>query len=296
MAAGAETVSIVVPVYNGERFLRTCIRSAIAQEAACEIIVHDDGSTDRSSLILGEFAGRRLRVIRADRNSGLFPSLRRLVTESKGDLVQLLAQDDALVDGAMESRARFMGEYPKAAFSYSGNVTMDENDREIGRVLDGAMYRLMTPAVALKMFALYGCIPGSISTVMFRRPAYDTIGGFNTSLRVSGDYDLWARMASIGAVGYQDEPLVMIRHHPRQLSRRPSSVAEFIREDLLVMRWLLPRLREEDLAEVVSRWRTVRVRNHFRWAVNLLARGRFLSGLAALRRALESRSLGSGAA
>ena len=101
-------VSIIIPVYNDEGFLRECLDSVLTQSGCeIEIVCIDDGSTDKSSEILRDYAGRdsRLRVIRQE-NKGLSAARNRGIEEATGRYVLFVDSDDALASGAVESLVR----------------------------------------------------------------------------------------------------------------------------------------------------------------------------------------------
>lgn len=90
-------ISIIVPVYNGERYIKECVDSVLAQKGAeWELIVVDDGSTDRTGAIMSEYDDSRIRYIRKD-NSGVTETRWKGVEASRGEWVTFLDADDVLL-------------------------------------------------------------------------------------------------------------------------------------------------------------------------------------------------------
>ena len=91
-------ISVVVPVYNGERYLRECIDSILNQTFTdLELILLDDGSSDNSGKICDDYAlkDKRVRVIHKD-NEGINATRRRGVSEAKGTWISFCDNDDSL--------------------------------------------------------------------------------------------------------------------------------------------------------------------------------------------------------
>src|SRR5262245_31118099 len=91
------SISVVLPNYNHARFLPRSLTCLLRQtRPADEVIVIDDGSTDDSLAVIGEFARRepRVRVLRNEKNSGVVATLNRGLAEARGELVFLASSDD----------------------------------------------------------------------------------------------------------------------------------------------------------------------------------------------------------
>ena len=98
-------VTIGLPVFNGERFLRESVESVLGQDFGdLELLVADNASTDATLDIVHEFAAadRRVRVLRSDRNRGAAWNYNRLVGEARGELFRWHAHDDVLLPAAVQ--------------------------------------------------------------------------------------------------------------------------------------------------------------------------------------------------
>ncbi len=109
----APIVSVLVPVYNVEHFVESCLRSILGQEVdGLEVIVLNDGSTDGSREIVGRIADEdaRVRIIDKD-NSGYGATLNRGLDEARGEFVSIVESDDEMVEGALPELLRLAREY-----------------------------------------------------------------------------------------------------------------------------------------------------------------------------------------
>ncbi|WP_324276141.1 glycosyltransferase family 2 protein [Blastococcus brunescens] len=127
-------VSILVPTYNGERFLRAALRSALGQSYRnIEVLVGDDGSTDRTPEILAAVAAEdpRVRVLRFDPNIGALENPRRLLAEARGEYVKYLMHDDVLGTECVRELVRGMEQHPEATMAFSHRVLIDEQGKAV---------------------------------------------------------------------------------------------------------------------------------------------------------------------
>jgi glycosyltransferase involved in cell wall biosynthesis len=236
-------ISVILPVYNGERFLREALESVFAQtETSFELIVGDDGSTDRTPDILAEFADPRMRVLLFEANLGLFHNLNRILREARGPLIHFLCQDDVLTAECLAEDVRFFAAHPDATMSMCQATMVDEKGGVLGQWPTGGEPVVYERIIGLQLFLYHGCVPGNLSTVCVRRSAFDHVGGFDESFMVAGDYEMWVRLCSLGRLANLQKPLVKERHHSRRLSWSPGSGVRFVRENRRVRSILMPLL------------------------------------------------------
>jgi glycosyltransferase involved in cell wall biosynthesis len=232
-----------MPVHNGQRYLERAIASVLAQEdCAFELLVCDDASSDASPAIAGGFGDARLRLLRNERNQGLFPTLNRLVAESRGEIVRLWAQDDVMYPQCLASELRFLDAHPEIAMSYCAADRIDESGTVVARAGRDATPTVLAPEQASELMFYYGSISGNISTVALRRSTFDAVGRFREDMLVSGDFELWVRITERLPIGFIEQPLIQLRQHSGQFSRRRGIVPSFMRENEEIRRTLLARL------------------------------------------------------
>src|SRR5215831_2702993 len=115
----APAVSIVLPVYNGRRYLRESMDSLLGQtDPDFELIAWDDGSADDSREILAQYRDPRLRVFANPVNAGLFPTLNLGLQEARGALVRFWTQDDRMKRDCLAREREFWTRRPQIAMSY----------------------------------------------------------------------------------------------------------------------------------------------------------------------------------
>jgi glycosyltransferase involved in cell wall biosynthesis len=179
-------VSVIVPCYNGAAFLEETLRSALAQSyAQVEVVVVDDGSTDSSPEIARRFPVRYIR----QPNRGLCEARNVGIRESKGDYLVFLDADDRLKPRAIEAGLRALSQRPDCAMTVGDHVFI---------AADGGY--LASSAKECSTHSHYEALLKSnfiemIASVLFRRSIFDELGGFDATLRVAEDYELYLRIA-----------------------------------------------------------------------------------------------------
>ncbi|MGO1973137.1 MAG: glycosyltransferase family 2 protein [Propionibacteriaceae bacterium] len=132
-------VSIGLPVYNGERFLRQSIDSLLRQDFTdFELIIADNASTDGTAAIITEAAGdRRVRVLRHRVNQGLAANWNSVVPLARGHYFKWAAADDVHQPGYLTATVRLLEEHPEVALAHSRTLTIDEFGTVVGEVHPG---------------------------------------------------------------------------------------------------------------------------------------------------------------
>lgn len=208
-------VSVIIPTYNRGWIVRDAIDSALGQTYAdFELVVVDDGSTDRTPQILDAY-GERLRVIRQT-NRGVSAARNRGIGASSGPLIALLDSDDIWLPGKLSVQVDFFKKNPAALICQTEEIWI----RNGLRVNPGKRHRKSSGMIFERSLEL--CLV-SPSAVMFRRTLLEKVGLFDESLPACEDYDLWLRVGCRFPVHLIDKPLTIKRGgHEDQLSRRPS--------------------------------------------------------------------------
>ena len=256
-------ISVVIPSFNHERFVAETLESAIAQDwRPLEIVVIDDGSTDGSYRIAKAFEqrvapGLAIRVQRQD-NRGVAAAFNRGIRLSRGELIAGIASDDYYLPDALgSSAARLLGGGRGAALVHSLVYLLDPQGRMISA--EGGF----SPATGRCLHGLLTRDAGIWApTMMFRREAYEAVGGIDEALE-SEDYDFFVRLV---AAGYE---VVFNPRHTVVKRMTPGSLGADLR------RWYPAPFRtlEKHRASLAPRqYRRMRVRLHL-YAVRLAAGG-----------------------
>jgi glycosyltransferase involved in cell wall biosynthesis len=191
--------------------LRTALASALAQrDVDVEVVVVDDGSTDRTSEELRELRDERVRVVRRERREGVSAARNVGLDHARAPWVAFLDDDDVWAPGhlaAMLGALRDSGlERERVGLVFSGHLDLDA-DRHVTE---------MSPAVpadsvhdGLKRMNVVGCP----SRVLLRTNAVRAVGGFDARLSILADWDLWVRVLTGNEVVRCPELLVGYMHH-----------------------------------------------------------------------------------
>ena len=188
MDSDAPGVTVLLAVHNGERFLRAALESILAQSYRdFELLVVDDGSTDRTAEILASCDDARLRVIGQER-CGLTRSLNRGLAAARGAFVARMDADDISAPDRLLEQVRALENDPELGLVGCRYLRIDEKGRALRLPLVPVYDAAIRDTLVLRN-------PFCHSAVTFRRRLVEEVGGYDTALELSQDYDLWFRLA-----------------------------------------------------------------------------------------------------
>lgn len=188
VAASEIGITIVIPVYNQAKFVNEAINSVITQECECElqVIVIDDGSTDRVIDVLKKF-GRQI-YFETRANSGQSVALNHGWSLSKTKFIGYLSADDILMPGIIQKLEKFLIKNPDTSVLHGDFFTIDERGRKIRKV--------KAKNICLsQMLMNFDLVPGP--GAIFRANILTKIGGWNKDLRRIPDFEFWLRVARL---------------------------------------------------------------------------------------------------
>ncbi|MEG4167236.1 MULTISPECIES: glycosyltransferase [unclassified Microcoleus] len=231
---GQPKVSICIPTYNGEAFIGEAIQSALAQTYAnIELIISDDGSTDRTIAIAQSFQSQTsvdFRII-LHRNYGLSQNWNFCISQATGQYIKFLFQDDLLAPECIEKMVGLAQENPKIGmvFSPRGITIAEDESNPILRIASQSIKDLHKSWSNLKsiqpgkeLLADTKCLSNPInkigepSTVLIAARVFEEIGLFDSGLSQYVDLDMWWRIMGNYHIGFVDEKLSSLRIHPEQ--------------------------------------------------------------------------------
>jgi glycosyltransferase involved in cell wall biosynthesis len=202
------SVSVVMPVYNGERFVAEAVRSILNQTLTdFELIVVDDASTDSTPAILHELAAadRRVRLHRLARNSGAVGARNAGMDRASADLIAAIDADDVSLPERLASQAAFLHGHPDVDLVGSYVQIIDEHGRE-GPIRRGPT----TPGLTAWSFLFLNAMRHS--TAMMRRHVHEALGGYGEGfLGGCEDFDFFSRGSRRGGIANVPEVLVRYR-------------------------------------------------------------------------------------
>jgi glycosyltransferase involved in cell wall biosynthesis len=247
------TVSVIVPNYNHARFLRHRIDTIFAQSyQGFELILLDDCSTDGSRSILSEYASDpRVRLEFNQENSGsTFKQWNKGVGLARAEYVWIAESDDYADKHFLERLLPILQNYPQVQFAYCRSWSVTEDNQLDGFAdtnysgLDQICWDADFHADGQDLCRRYmvrGNIVQNASAVLFRRAAYIRAGGADDTIRLCGDWRLWASLMLTGEVAYLAEPLNYFRFHAATVRNKLDLSREYTLEWLAAVRWIIER-------------------------------------------------------
>ena len=204
-------VSVIIPTFNRAYCLGESIQSVLIQKGY-ELIVVNDGSTDNTDQILSHFPA--IKVIKYTGNRGVSFARNKGLEKAKGSLICFLDSDDLWEQGKLEAQVEWMRDHPECKAVYTDEIWIRNgvrvNPMSKHKKYSGDIFRQCLPL----------CIV-SPSSVMLRKSVLDEVGGFDETMPVCEDYDLWLRIAARYPFKFLKEKLIVKRGgHEDQLSRK----------------------------------------------------------------------------
>jgi glycosyltransferase involved in cell wall biosynthesis len=214
------TVTVVMPVYNGERFLAEALDSVLAQSFVDFVaIVVDDASTDGTAAILEKCTDSRVRIMRNAERMGVAGARNRALDWADTPYIAFLDSDDVACPTRLERQVGFLRAHAEIRIVTSSVAVISEDSRPTGAVWGHAGADHAIPAMML----FGNCL--ATSTVMVDRRLL--VGErFDASLNPVDDYDMWLRLLDRTCVACLPEVLVRYRIHPASLMHTSEAVEE----------------------------------------------------------------------
>jgi glycosyltransferase involved in cell wall biosynthesis len=210
------SISVIIPVYNGEQYIRKTLESVFAQTyQSYEIICVDDGSKDASLAILEEY-GDRIKVIQQP-NAGQAGARNTGAKRGMGKCLAFLDQDDQWYPQKLERQVAVLEANPEAVMVHCDMDWIDDAGQVTQRSVTAATRRSVPKG--LTMTQLVGWDPNIYpSTMLIRRAAFDRVGGFDPELRCGEDIDLMLRLRPEGLFIFLEETGTQYRKHSTNFS------------------------------------------------------------------------------
>ena len=206
-------VTVLMSVYNGEKYLRKAIESILKQTFTdFEFLIINDGSTDYSGEIFRSYSDPRIRFVSNSANRGLTRSLNTGLKLAKGEYVARIDADDVAFQNRLQVQVAFLDAHLDVCLLGGSYEVIDEN----GVVM--STEQVLADPLSIRFCLLFDN-PVCHSSVMFRRSAVLEVGGYDENVRIGQDFDLWNRLVTRGKIVQMDKPLVQLRRHNESVSR-----------------------------------------------------------------------------
>ena len=203
-------VTVLMPVYNGEHYLREAIHSILNQTFQdFEFIIINDGSTDSSKQILESFQDARIRIFHNKTNLKSSSSLNKGLKHAKGEYIARMDADDICSPTRLEEQVKFLDDHPEI-----GIVGTDiEFINDSGECICDYRAPILPTSPALIRWTLFFRCCINHPSVMVRKPVYASLGGYITSFNYAEDYDLWLRASKKTQIANLRRKSLKLRKH-----------------------------------------------------------------------------------
>ena len=206
------TISVIIPVYNGEKTIKQTIESVLNQTFRdFELLIINDGSQDATLEIIQAINDERIQVF-SYQNSGVSASRNRALTKAKGEFISFIDADDLWTPNKLELQFKALQDNPQAAVAYSWSDWIDESGqflRSGGHItVNGKAYEKLL----LRDFIESGSNP------LIRKQALDEVGCFEQSVTPAEDWDMWLRLAARYEFVTVEVPQIFYRISPNSAS------------------------------------------------------------------------------
>lgn len=210
-------ITVALSVYNNAEYLAEALDSILVQTVAdFELVIVDDGSTDRSPAIIDHYAATdpRIRVIR-QANQGLVASLNHIIAVARGAYIARMDGDDVALPERFARQVAFLDAHPDHGVIGTQIRTIDargarRSEPPIDHPLSADIIAATLPTAS----------PLCHPSVMMRRDILEAAGGYRPAYRHCEDYDLWLRLAERTRIANLPERLHLYRYSPSQVSHR----------------------------------------------------------------------------
>jgi glycosyltransferase involved in cell wall biosynthesis len=209
-------VSVIVPSYNGAKFLPESLDSILAQTYPnIEIIVLDDASTDDTPAVAARYAGR-ITYVRQPANLGQFDNVNDGIARATGEFVAVYHADDIYLPEIVEREVAYLQEHPDVAAVFASDIFVDAAGREYGRLR-------LPPEVRGEQPLDYVTVLNALLTyknrflvgpsAMVRGSVYASVGRYREErYRIASDLEMWMRIARRRPIAVLEDHLMKYRH------------------------------------------------------------------------------------
>jgi glycosyltransferase involved in cell wall biosynthesis len=247
MSEGDPLVTVIVPVFNGERWIERTLASASAQQyPRIEIVVVNDGSIDRTADVVAAAQSREPRIRLFSRPNAGLPATRNFaIAQGQGSLIAPLDADDLWHPEKLTRQVAAMQASPEIGLVYCWALEIDDNDLIIPPVRDGsnAHGRVLAELVATSNFIV------SASNPLIRRSYLDAVGGYDASMRLGAeDWQFYLALARICEFAVVPAHLVGYRRTAGSMSKNVGAMQTAMEN---VSRWIMEKW--PDMPENIKR-------------------------------------------
>jgi len=214
-------VSIILPTYNGAKYIRESIDSCLNQTYEnIELIIVDDGSVDETSEIIKSYKDKRIKYIRHKQNRGISHALNTGFKNATGEYLTWSSDDNFYASEAIECMVNALNKHDKIHFIYTNFYKIDEEKYITGRRKVGSVKKLNRK----------NCIGPCF---LYRRKVYEEIGDYSQKAFLAEDYEYWLRIRKRFYMKKLNKFLYYYRVHTDSLSSLYTEKTEMLKEKII---------------------------------------------------------------
>ncbi len=208
------TISVLMPAYNAELYIAQSVQSVLAQTFEdFELLVVNDGSTDRTLEILSGIADPRLRILDNAKNLGIVGSLNRAMSEAAGPYIARIDADDFCLPTRFAKQKQFLDEHPRTLIVGAEMLVLERGEIKRSR-------QPGDPDPRVLQWMLHISNPVGHVSMMFRAETVRQLGTYlREEFKYAEDFDFSHRMLRLGEISVLPEYLVIYRQHDLNLTR-----------------------------------------------------------------------------
>ena len=221
-------VSVIIPSYNHEKFLKERIDSVLNQTFQdFELIILDDLSPDNSQEIIESYRAhpKVSQIIYNEKNSGstFFQWNKAVLSIAKGEFIWIAESDDVADPKFLETLVPMLQQNSEVVLAYSQSAKMDSEGKITGSwsewtqdLVEGNYFNdsfQMNGQEYIEKFLIHKNTIPNASAVLFRRKTYAEIGGAVVDMKTNGDWGLWFKMLMEGYINYSSKIMNNFRYH-----------------------------------------------------------------------------------
>ncbi len=254
-------ISVIIPVYNGAKFVKDAIESVLAQTYKdYEIIVVNDGSTDDTEEVLRPYIEEGIIRYFYQENQGSANARNRAIAEAKGEYIAWLDQDDIWLPHRLEKTVRVMENDKEVVVVGGWFLDIDESG-----IPKGCNW-FIKPGIVNEQLR-YGNAVASSSSLIRRSVIVENNEWFDQSFWPRDDYHMWVRLAKYGKIVVIPSVLYLYRHHSEQNIRKHN-----VRKD--IPKNLLSEIKEYGVSFIPSLYYKILWKlSLYKWGQRLLYHG-----------------------
>lgn len=218
-------ISVVIPLYNKEQSIASTLQTVLNQTYQdFEIVIVDDGSTDHSVGEVTKMTDPRIRLIHQE-NAGVSAARNRGIEEAKGEYIAFLDADDEWKSDYLKTQYELTQKYPECSV-FACNYEFKDGQGKITSTIIRKLPFKSEDGILSNYFEVASCSHPPICsiTIMVKKNAIQSIGGFPVGIKSGEDLLTWARLAVNGKIAYAKQAYAVFNVEGYSISEKPKRI------------------------------------------------------------------------